>query len=83
MNLTFGGRYRKSATVVGEVLGNTIRMVILAVYDSMVGMAQDFSYRYPLISGQGNFGSIDGDKCQAGIYRSLKCSKISSIFCKI
>src|SRR3990167_314524 len=53
------GKFRKSATVVGEVLGKYHPHGDQAVYDSMVRMAQDFNMRYPLIKGQGNFGSID------------------------
>src|SRR3989344_5334820 len=53
--------FRKSATVVGEVLAKYHPHGDQAVYDSMVRMAQDFSLRYPLIKGQGNFGSVDGD----------------------
>jgi len=80
MGLTSGGRFRKSAAVVGEVLGKYHPHGDVAVYDSMVGMAQDFSYRYPLIFGQGNFGSIDGDNAAAMRYTEAKMSKISSVF---
>ncbi len=78
MGLTASGRFRKSATVVGEVLGKYHPHGDVAVYDSMVGMAQDFSYRYPLIFGQGNFGSIDGDGAAAMRYTEAKMSRISS-----
>src|SRR3990167_221153 len=61
MHLTAGGKTRKSATVVGEVLGSYHPHGDVSVYDAMVKMAQDFTMRYPLIIGQGNFGSIDGD----------------------
>src|SRR6201989_2266326 len=61
MGLTSSARFRKSAAVVGDVLGRYHPHGDVASYDSMVGMAQDFSYRYPFILGQGNFGSIDGD----------------------
>src|SRR3989344_2892019 len=80
MGLTSGGRFRKSAAVVGEVLGKYHPHGDVAVYDSMVGMAQDFSYRYPLIFGQGNFGSIDGDNAAAMRYTEAKMSKMSSVF---
>src|ERR1035437_2792906 len=60
MGLTSSARFRKSAAVVGDVLGKYHPHGDTAVYDSMVGMAQDFSYRYPFVLGQGNFGSIDG-----------------------
>jgi len=78
MGLTYQGRFRKSATVVGEVLGKYHPHGDVAVYDSMVNMAQDFSYRYPLIFGQGNFGSIDGDNAAAMRYTEAKMARISS-----
>src|SRR3989344_1106614 len=59
--LTAQAKYKKSATIVGDVLGSYHPHGDTAVYDSMVRMAQDFSLRYPLIDGQGNWGSIDGD----------------------
>lgn len=62
------GKFRKSATVVGEVLGKYHPHGDTAVYDSMVRLAQDFSMRYPLVRGQGNFGSIDGDGAAAMRY---------------
>ncbi len=79
MNLTYQGRFRKSAAVVGDVLGKYHPHGDVAVYDSMVGMAQSFSYRYPLVHGQGNFGSIDGDRAAAMRYTEAKMSKISSL----
>ena len=79
MGLTYQSRFRKSATVVGDVLGKYHPHGDVAVYDSMVGMAQDFSYRYPLISGQGNFGSIDGDNAAAMRYTEAKMSRLSSL----
>jgi DNA gyrase subunit A len=79
MGLTSSARFRKSAAVVGDVLGKYHPHGDVAVYDSMVGMAQDFSYRYPLIFGQGNFGSIDGDNAAAMRYTEAKMAKISSI----
>src|SRR3989339_2290998 len=78
MGLTYASRFRKSATVVGDVLGKYHPHGDTAVYDSMVGMAQEFSYRYPLILGQGNFGSIDGDNAAAMRYTEAKMSKLSS-----
>ncbi|MSR71285.1 MAG: DNA gyrase subunit A [Candidatus Taylorbacteria bacterium] len=78
MNLTAGGRFRKSAAVVGDVLGKYHPHGDVAVYDSMVKMAQEFSFRYPLIIGQGNFGSIDGDSAAAMRYTEAKMSKLSS-----
>lgn len=78
MGLTSSSRFRKSAAVVGDVLGKYHPHGDVAVYDSMVGMAQEFSYRYPLVLGQGNFGSIDGDSAAAMRYTEAKMSKISS-----
>src|SRR3970040_2239636 len=59
--LRYTAKFRKSATVVGSCLGRYHPHGDMAVYDSLTRMAQDFSLRYPLIQGQGNFGSIDGD----------------------
>ncbi|MBS3904651.1 MAG: DNA gyrase subunit A, partial [Simkania sp.] len=78
MGLTYASRFRKSATVVGDVLGKYHPHGDVAVYDSMVGMAQEFSYRYPFVLGQGNFGSIDGDNAAAMRYTEAKMAKISS-----
>ena len=78
MGLTSSARFRKSSAVVGDVLGKYHPHGDVAVYDSMVGMAQEFSYRYPFILGQGNFGSIDGDNAAAMRYTEAKMSKISS-----
>ena len=71
------GKFRKSATVVGEVLGKYHPHGDTAVYDSMVRMAQDFSMRYPLVKGQGNFGSMDGDSAAAMRYTEAKMSVIA------
>ncbi len=79
MGLTASAKTRKSATVVGEVLGKYHPHGDVAVYDSMVGMVQDFSLRYPLIIGQGNFGSIDGDGAAAHRYTEAKMSKFASV----
>lgn len=76
--LTFGGKTRKSATVVGAVIGDYHPHGDVAVYDSMVKMAQDFVMRYPLIIGQGNFGSIDGDNAAAYRYTEAKMSKLAA-----
>lgn len=70
--------YRKCATTVGEVLGKYHPHGDTAIYDSMVRMAQDFSLRYPLIQGHGNFGSIDGDTPAAMRYTEARLSKISA-----
>ena len=77
MGLSSSARFRKSAAIVGDVLGKYHPHGDTAVYDSMVGMAQEFSYRYPLVLGQGNFGSIDGDNAAAMRYTEAKMSKIS------
>ncbi len=77
LGLYSNAKFRKSALVVGEVLGKYHPHGDVAVYDSMVGMAQNFSYRYPLIWGQGNFGSIDGDSAAAMRYTEAKMSKLS------
>ena len=69
--------YSKSATVVGRVLGDYHPHGDSAVYDSMVRMAQDFSLRYPLVDGQGNFGSVDGDSAAAYRYTEARMSKIA------
>ena len=76
--LTVSGKTRKSATVVGAVIGDYHPHGDVAVYDSMVKMAQDFTMRYPLIIGQGNFGSIDGDNAAAYRYTEAKMSRIAS-----
>lgn len=78
MGLTAGAKFRKSAAVVGEVLGNYHPHGDVSVYDAMVKMAQEFSYRYPLVMGQGNFGSIDGDSAAAMRYTEAKMAKLSS-----
>jgi DNA gyrase subunit A len=77
LGLSANAKTRKSAAVVGEVLGNYHPHGDVAVYDSMVKMAQDFSMRYPLIIGQGNFGSIDGDSAAAMRYTEAKMAKLS------
>lgn len=77
-NLNYSAKFKKSATVVGDVIGNYHPHGDVAVYDSMVKLAQTFSTRYPLIIGQGNFGSIDGDPAAAYRYTEAKMSKISS-----
>lgn len=69
--------YKKSARIVGEVIGKYHPHGDSAVYDTMVRMSQDFSYRYPLVDGQGNFGSIDGDGAAAMRYTEARMSKIS------
>jgi DNA gyrase subunit A len=75
--LTSGAKTRKSATVVGDVLGKYHPHGDSSVYEAMVRLAQDFSVRYPLVIGQGNFGSIDGDGAAAHRYTEAKMSKIA------
>lgn len=77
LGLKAGAKFRKSATVVGEVLGKYHPHGDVAVYDTMVRMAQDFSLRYPLINGQGNFGSMDGDNAAAMRYTEAKLQRIA------
>lgn len=77
MGLTSGARFSKSAKVVGEVLGKYHPHGDSSVYDALARLAQDFSMRYPLIKGQGNFGSIDGDGPAAMRYTEVKLSKIA------
>ena len=69
--------YRKSARIVGEVMGKYHPHGDSSIYDAMVRMAQPFSYRYPLVDGHGNFGSIDGDGAAASRYTEARMSKIS------
>lgn len=77
LGLNSSAKYRKSATVIGEVLGKYHPHGDAAVYDSLVRMAQDFSLRYPLINGQGNFGSMDGDNAAAFRYTEAKMTKLA------
>ena len=71
--------YKKSATVVGDVLGKYHPHGDLAVYDTLVRMVQDFSLRYPLIDGQGNFGSIDGDPAAAYRYTEARLTRVAEV----
>lgn len=75
--LRSSAKFKKCATVVGDVLGKYHPHGDSAVYDSLVRMAQDFSLRYPLVKGQGNFGSIDGDPAAAYRYTEAKLEQIS------
>lgn len=77
VGLTSGARFSKSAKVVGEVLGKYHPHGDAPVYESLVRLAQDFSMRYPLVRGQGNFGSIDGDPPAAMRYTEVKLTKIA------
>lgn len=69
--------YKKSARIVGDIIGKYHPHGDVAVYDTLVRMAQDFSYRYPLVDGQGNFGSVDGDSAAAMRYTEIRMSKIA------
>lgn len=77
IGLRANAKFRKSATVVGEVLGKYHPHGDMAVYDSMVRMAQDFNMRYMLVRGQGNFGSMDGDSAAAMRYTEAKLTGIA------
>ncbi len=77
LNLEYPKPYKKSARIVGEVLGKYHPHGDTAVYDTMVRMVQEFSLRYPLVDGQGNFGSVDGDAAAAMRYTEARLSAIS------
>src|SRR3989344_1315191 len=77
MGLKHDAKFMKSAKVVGECLGKYPPHGDLALYDAIVRMAQDFSLRYPLVQGQGNFGSIDGDGAAAHRYTEMRMSKVA------
>lgn len=77
LGLTYNKTYKKSARVVGEVLGKYHPHGDTAVYDAMVRLAQDFSLRYTLVDGQGNFGSVDGDSPAAMRYTEVKMKKFT------
>ncbi|MBM3251320.1 MAG: DNA gyrase subunit A, partial [Candidatus Omnitrophica bacterium] len=77
LNLEHTKPYKKSARIVGEVLGKYHPHGDMAVYDALVRMVQDFSLRYPLIDGQGNFGSVDGDAPAAMRYTEARLAAIS------
>ncbi len=77
LGLSHNKTYKKSARIVGEVLGKYHPHGDTAVYDTMVRMAQEFSLRYPLVQGQGNFGSVDGDGAAAMRYTEARLSRIA------
>ena len=77
LGITANVAHKKSARIVGEVIGKYHPHGDTAVYDAMVRMAQDFSYRYPLVDGHGNFGSMDGDGAAAMRYTEARMSKIA------
>ena len=77
LGLDHSKSYKKSARIVGEVLGKYHPHGDVAVYDSLVRMVQDFSLRYPLVDGQGNFGSVDGDSPAAMRYTEARLASIT------
>ncbi len=77
LGLTPDKPYKKSARIVGEVLGKYHPHGDVAVYEAMVRMAQDFSLRYPLVDGQGNFGSVDGDNAAAMRYTEARLAPVA------
>lgn len=77
IGLTASARFKKSATIIGDVLGKYHPHGDSSVYEAMVNLAQDFSTRYPLVWGQGNFGSIDGDGAAAYRYTEAKMAKLT------
>lgn len=79
LGLASNKAYKKSARIVGETMGKYHPHGDMAIYDSLVRMAQDFSIRYPLIDGQGNFGSVDGDPAAASRYTEARMSKFSEL----
>ncbi len=76
--LTFSSKFRKSAVPVADAMGNYHPHGDVAIYDSLVKMAQDFTMRYPLVQGQGNFGTIDGDPAAAMRYTEAKMSRVAA-----
>ncbi len=80
LGVTPGKPHRKSARIVGDVMGKYHPHGDLAIYDTMVNMSQSFSYRYPLVDGQGNFGSIDGDPAAATRYTEARLTPIAMEF---
>ncbi|MCP4572729.1 MAG: DNA gyrase subunit A [bacterium] len=78
LNLQPGRPYRKSAKITGDTTGNYHPHGTSSVYDTMVRMAQDFSLRYPLVDGQGNFGSVDGDSAAAERYTEARLTKFAT-----
>ena len=77
LGIVAGKPFKKSARIVGEVIGKYHPHGDTAVYDAMVRMAQDFSYRYMLVQGHGNFGSMDGDGAAAMRYTEARMAKIA------
>jgi topoisomerase IV subunit A len=79
LRLEPGGAFKKSAKVVGDVMGDFHPHGDQAIYDTMVRLAQDFAQRYPLVDGQGNFGNIDGDNAAAYRYTEARLTEVASL----
>ena len=77
MGLSYSGQTKKSARIVGEVMGKFHPHGDSSVYDAMVRLGQDWNQRYPLVKGQGNFGSVDGDSPAAMRYTEAKLQKMA------
>src|SRR6056297_578814 len=77
MGVSSGSSHRKSSSIVGETMGNYHPHGDSAIYDTLVRMAQEFSLRYPLVDGQGNFGSMDGDPAAAMRYTEARMAPIA------
>src|SRR6056297_4136046 len=77
MGVTSGSSHRKSSSVVGETMGDYHPHGDSPIYDALVRMAQDFSMRYPLVDGQGNFGSMDGDPAAAPRYTEARMAPLA------
>ncbi len=78
LKVTYNSAHKKSARIVGDVMGKYHPHGDSSIYEALVRMAQDFSYRYPLVDGHGNFGSVDGDGAAAMRYTEARMSKISA-----
>src|SRR5678815_4821102 len=79
MGNTYNKPYKKSARIVGDVMGKFHPHGDTAVYDTIVRLAQEFSMRYPLVDGQGNFGSVDGDAAAAMRYTEIRMARVANV----
>src|SRR5260370_37322131 len=79
LRLDPGAAFKKSAKIVGDVMGNFHPHGDQAIYDALVRLAQDFAQRYPLIDGQGNFGNIDGDNAAAMRYTEARLTEVARL----
>src|SRR5690606_29329005 len=79
LRLDPGAAFKKSAKVVGDVMGNFHPHGDQAIYDALVRLAQDFAQRYPLIDGQGNFGNVDGDNAAAMRYTEARMTEVARL----